>query len=246
MEHQAGYFNKEDDNNANAPQQQPDDSALPYVNDFNWASTTGDFDTIQYQYLTSAVFENYSMHLRSRRQPGMCKEDFVRYVRLLYQNVPLQTGNALRVPDTTLGPDDEGSTSMKHKPDTSDVHAQWIKQEPDTSDVHAQSTNVLSDFASPAGPTPPAPGATTRENAYREQREELKRLVSTVLYLTEMYNVAQTRGGAQVSQYRRTLTAQSHTMLVQRLARKLQQTEAGFWAWLHARATPTAGTTMHV
>ena len=84
------------------------------------------------------------------------------------------------------------------------------------------------------------PTVMSQDDKYREKREELQRLVSTVLYLTEMYGVAQTRGGAQVSQYRRTLTAQSHTLLVQRLARELQQTEAGFWAWLDRRRTPPA------
>jgi hypothetical protein len=84
------------------------------------------------------------------------------------------------------------------------------------------------------------PTVLSRDDKYREKKEELQGLVSTVLYLTEMYGVAQTRGGAQVSQYRRTLTAQSHTLLVQRLARELQQTEAGFWAWLDRRTTPPA------
>ena len=104
--------------------------------------------------------------------------------------------------------------------------------------THASSSRVLVGIKERVDEPEQHPTVLSRDDKYREKKEELQRLVSTVLYLTEMYGVAQTRGGAQVSQYRRTLTAQSHTLLVQRLARELQQTEAGFWAWLDRGTTP--------
>ena len=104
--------------------------------------------------------------------------------------------------------------------------------------THASSSRVLVGTTERVDEPEQHPTVLSRDDKYREKKEELQRLVSTVLYLTEMYGVAQTRGGAQVSQYRRTLTAQSHTLLVQRLARELQQTEAGFWAWLDRGTTP--------
>ena len=104
--------------------------------------------------------------------------------------------------------------------------------------VHAPSLRASVQATESVDRFEPEATVPSRDDKYREKKEELQRLVSTVLYLTEMYGVAQTRGGAQVSQYRRTLTAQSHTLLVQRLARELQQTEAGFWAWLDSTTTP--------
>lgn len=106
--------------------------------------------------------------------------------------------------------------------------------------VHQSGLGALVNIDDAPGQTQTSATLMSRDDKYRKRREELQCLVSTVLYLTEMYGVAQTRGGAQVSQYRRTLTAQSHTMLVQRLARELQATEAGFWAWLHDENTPAA------
>ena len=108
-----------------------------------------------------------------------------------------------------------------------------------TLNMNSNASSALPDAVVAGQPTHPAPATTSRETMYREQSAELKHLVSTLLYLTEMYGVAQTRGGAQVSQYRRTLTAQSHTILVQRLARRLQETEMGFWAWLARFNTTT-------
>jgi|SaaInlV_125m_DNA_1040241.scaffolds.fasta_scaffold37620_2 hypothetical protein len=302
---------------------------LPYVLDFNWASTRDEFQTMQYQYLANTVFENYSMHLEARRQSSMDRAQFLTCLRLLYTNMSADAEELHTLPGSGPGEDGDNSKPLKQESSWSEgsnqalhhtsEHGVGVKLQqgaeelhtllgsapgpdgdnskpanqqspssqgsyqalPDMSEqavgvklekgveqyvetgtfsmpnaaldptphdmhvnlkagTHASSLRVLVGITGRADEPEQDPTVLSRDDKYREKKEELQRLVSTVLYLTEIYGVAQTRGGAQVSQYRRTLTAQSHTLLVQRLARELQQTEAGFWAWLHHGTTPPA------
>jgi hypothetical protein len=271
---EGGNFTSNDGPASNVQQDDLNTESLPHVLDFNWVCQQEDFKQTQYQYLASTVFENYHIHVTARRQSGMDKRQFLACLLLLYPQTPSPATNFL--PDTGRSESDDGNegmnmkkeiattTSMYGDPSRGVPHASLVKQEKhdeqkfqiptsntdktkQAAGTHARGTGVLTDTMVAAGQPQGAATVMPRDNMYREQQEELQSLVSAVLYLTELYGVAQTRGGAQVSQYRRTLTAQSHTMLVQRLTRELHNTDMGFWAWLERQQTPQqTPTTYHV
>lgn len=234
----SGVFPTNPNHTPNEPPNAVHDTTPPFVLEFNWVSAKEDFDKPQYEYLTNTVFENYSMHLLSRRQSGVDREHFGKCMRLLYTQMPEEVTDTPGASDTASSTSYDTSDSMSVTSESSlnannDLHFRGSLANTSTqqelvkkSNLHLNPTQVLADLENTEYP------ATNRESTYRQQQTELQLLVSSLLYLTEMYGVAQTRGGAQVSQYRRTLTAQSHAMLVERLSRMLQHTEAGFWAWL--------------
>jgi hypothetical protein len=260
MTTEGGDFAGRNDNTGTEATPDAAAEALLNVLPFNWVSSQEEFDSMQYQYLANAVFQNYSMHLAALRQPGMDRAQFLQCLRLLY-TVRAQTLTRPLLQQTNANPANDPQTASANRPATgvgsqettnsqantnATAHGDGRLQsavtvKPDT-DQGEPSSVVGGSTIDKASPSAPIRTATTREDKYQKQHDALQRLVSTVLYLTEMYAVAQTRGGAQVSQYRRTLTAQSHTMLVQRLARELHETEAGFWAWLaRPSTTPLQG-----
>jgi len=211
--------------------------------EFNWANTKEDFQKPQFQYLANIVFENYTMHLAMQKQSTMERENFMHFLSLLYSDVAkneetkVMTKTTMKKEPGTETPqqDPQVHSNVAKNEETKVTTETQVKIEPGTETPQQDAQVHMTDMQ--ALPHIPVTRASLEEK-YHEHRAELVRLVSTVLYLTELYAVAQTRGGAQVSQYRRTLTAQSHTMLVRRLARELQETEMGFLAWLGEQTTP--------
>lgn len=228
-------------------------TASTLLRETNWVQFRQQLNNTEYAYLLETVYDE----LRMQYVDFMEREDFWHRVELLYDDVEsgddtASTTTSVTVPSTVS----VGNKRSNGNSDGRDTVHKVLKTE-EESEKHYESrkneSNPMSseyehgETAAPGSGSPPwspsgetASGSDSPEHKFETTRGSLKRLFSALLYLTEVNNVAHTRGGAQVSQYRRTLAFQSRDILLELVSVNMRK-NSEFWEWLELCSSATHG-----